>query len=156
MLAPAILSRTSALPRRIARVRHRGGSPFAPWGRPFIHPLIRREESRTMTHWKANCAAFSLAVYTALASQGCTNEARGEDSAGRDRSQRPAGFAAPGTPTTAARKPASETTKRANADQLRSAPFSDTKDFESARRGLIAPLPNDGVIKDKKGKVVWN
>lgn len=34
--------------------------------------------------------------------------------------------------------------------------FDDTKDFEDASRGLIAPLPDGGVIKNDKGEVVWN
>jgi len=52
--------------------------------------------------------------------------------------------------------PASEATKAANAALLKVFPFSDKQDFENAKRGLIAPLPDGGVIKDAKGKVVWN
>jgi alkyl sulfatase BDS1-like metallo-beta-lactamase superfamily hydrolase len=48
-------------------------------------------------------------------------------------------------------------------DEVRSAansrradlPFSDTQDFEVAKRGLIAPLP-EGMIKAADGTVVWN
>jgi alkyl sulfatase BDS1-like metallo-beta-lactamase superfamily hydrolase len=53
-------------------------------------------------------------------------------------------------------KPAADATKAANAALLQSYPFADTRDFEDAKRGLIVPLPNDGVIKDDKGNVVWN
>jgi alkyl sulfatase BDS1-like metallo-beta-lactamase superfamily hydrolase len=53
-------------------------------------------------------------------------------------------------------KPASDATKAANAALLQLYPFADTRDFEDAKRGLIAPLPNEGVIKDDKGNVVWN
>lgn len=34
--------------------------------------------------------------------------------------------------------------------------FDDVLDFESAQRGLIAPLPDGGVIKDENGKVVFD
>lgn len=34
--------------------------------------------------------------------------------------------------------------------------FDDTRDFESAQHGFIAPLPDDGVIKDENGKVVFD
>lgn len=53
-------------------------------------------------------------------------------------------------------RPASDATKAANAALLQVYPFADTRDFEDAKRGLIAPLPNEGVIKDDKGNVVWN
>jgi alkyl sulfatase BDS1-like metallo-beta-lactamase superfamily hydrolase len=35
-------------------------------------------------------------------------------------------------------------------------PWSDTADFANAKRGLIARLPDNGVIKDKSGRVVWD
>lgn len=34
--------------------------------------------------------------------------------------------------------------------------FGNTQDFEDARRGFVAPLPNNGVIKDNEGRVVWD
>lgn len=58
--------------------------------------------------------------------------------------------------TTTEPKPASQATLHVQAEQLRHAPFSDTRDFENAKRGLIARLPDDGVIKDANGKIVWN
>ncbi len=30
------------------------------------------------------------------------------------------------------------------------------QDFEDVRRGFIAPLPENGVIRDKEGKPVWD
>jgi alkyl sulfatase BDS1-like metallo-beta-lactamase superfamily hydrolase len=35
-------------------------------------------------------------------------------------------------------------------------PYGDTTDAEDARRGLVAPLPDDGVITDEAGRVVWD
>jgi alkyl sulfatase BDS1-like metallo-beta-lactamase superfamily hydrolase len=34
--------------------------------------------------------------------------------------------------------------------------FSDRQSFEDATEGFIAPLPNNGVIKNAKGSVIWN
>jgi alkyl sulfatase BDS1-like metallo-beta-lactamase superfamily hydrolase len=53
-------------------------------------------------------------------------------------------------------KPATAATKAANARVLRELPFNDQRDFEDARRGLIAPLPDNGLIKSADGRVVWN
>jgi alkyl sulfatase BDS1-like metallo-beta-lactamase superfamily hydrolase len=53
-------------------------------------------------------------------------------------------------------KPATAATKAANAKVSQELPFSDQRDFEDARRGWIAPLPDDGVIKSADGRVVWN
>jgi alkyl sulfatase BDS1-like metallo-beta-lactamase superfamily hydrolase len=35
-------------------------------------------------------------------------------------------------------------------------PFEDRRDFEGSARGLIAPLPNDGVITGEDGQPVWD
>lgn len=35
-------------------------------------------------------------------------------------------------------------------------PFDDTTDFDDARRGLIAPLPDGGVIRNEGGGAVWD
>ena len=63
-----------------------------------------------------------------------------------------------GQPVTAAEsaKAASETTKAANAAMLKALPFDDQSTFEDAKRGFIAPLPNNGLVKDAKGNVVWD
>jgi len=50
-------------------------------------------------------------------------------------------------------KPPTEHTKAANKKMLDALPFGDRRDFENARRGFIAGLP-DGVIKNAQGKVV--
>ena len=34
-------------------------------------------------------------------------------------------------------------------------PFSDTEDFELARRGFIATIP-DGVVRNEQGRALWN
>jgi alkyl sulfatase BDS1-like metallo-beta-lactamase superfamily hydrolase len=34
--------------------------------------------------------------------------------------------------------------------------FNDERDFDNARRGLIAPVPNDGVVSTKRGTKVWD
>jgi alkyl sulfatase BDS1-like metallo-beta-lactamase superfamily hydrolase len=46
-------------------------------------------------------------------------------------------------------------TKAANAAMAARLLFSDVRDFEAARRGLIAPVP-DGVVKTTGGTVLWN
>ncbi len=51
---------------------------------------------------------------------------------------------------------ASASTKKLNAGVLRQLPFPDRQDFEDARRGFMAPLPDGGAIRDKGGKPVWN
>jgi alkyl sulfatase BDS1-like metallo-beta-lactamase superfamily hydrolase len=53
-------------------------------------------------------------------------------------------------------KPATEATKAANAAVLKELPFNDKQAFEDAKRGLIAPLEDGGLIKGAKGNIVWN
>lgn len=53
-------------------------------------------------------------------------------------------------------KPATEATKAANAAVLGQLPFDNTQAFEDSAKGFIAPLENDGVVKNVKGDVVWN
>jgi alkyl sulfatase BDS1-like metallo-beta-lactamase superfamily hydrolase len=91
--------------------------------------------------------ALSAVTFVALASHGCHKDKTGETTL--TGAQKTGG-------TTTASKPASDATKRAQAEELHRAPFSDTSDFDNAKRGFIAPLPNDGVIKDAKGRIVWN
>ena len=54
-----------------------------------------------------------------------------------------------------AARDAEPATRAANAAMAAKLPFSDTGDFEAARRGLIAPVP-DGVIRAASGTVLWN
>jgi alkyl sulfatase BDS1-like metallo-beta-lactamase superfamily hydrolase len=49
-------------------------------------------------------------------------------------------------------EPATQAAHRAMAAKL---PFSDTRDFEAASRGLIAPVP-DGIVRSGSGSVLWN
>ncbi len=65
----------------------------------------------------------------------------------------PAAFAQ--TPA-AGPKPASPATLEANRNSTAALPWSDDQDFKNARRGLIAPLADNGVIKDKDGRAVWD
>lgn len=51
---------------------------------------------------------------------------------------------------------ASETTKAHNHRLLTELPFKDETSFDNAKRGFIAPLPNNGVIKNTKGEVIWD
>jgi alkyl sulfatase BDS1-like metallo-beta-lactamase superfamily hydrolase len=51
-------------------------------------------------------------------------------------------------------KPATAPTAAANQAVLRELPFHDTSDFDDARRGHIAPLP-EGVVRGAGGKLVW-
>ena len=53
-------------------------------------------------------------------------------------------------------KPASNTTKAANSKLLHELPFDDIQDFEDAKSGFIAPLPNNGVVTDAKGEPVYD
>lgn len=52
-------------------------------------------------------------------------------------------------------KPASEATKKHNAELKAYLNFGDTQDFEDAKKGLIA-RPEKLTIKDEKGNVVWD
>src|SRR3954471_17053721 len=52
-------------------------------------------------------------------------------------------------------KPATGPTAAANQAVLRELPFHDTSDFEDARRGHIAPLP-EGVVRGAGGRLVWD
>lgn len=54
-----------------------------------------------------------------------------------------------------ARKDATEATKVTNSKLLKELPFSDTTDFSNARKGLIAPLPQE-MIKGADGNQIWN
>jgi alkyl sulfatase BDS1-like metallo-beta-lactamase superfamily hydrolase len=53
-------------------------------------------------------------------------------------------------------KPATELTKKSNAEFAKSLPYKDTRDFEAAKKGLIAPLPDGGLVKGAKGNIVWD
>ncbi|MBT3331437.1 MAG: MBL fold metallo-hydrolase [Rhodospirillaceae bacterium] len=52
-------------------------------------------------------------------------------------------------------KPASPSTRALQAAVLEQLPFHDTDDFEQARRGLIAALP-DGVVENQRGAKMWD
>ena len=53
-------------------------------------------------------------------------------------------------------KPASPSTLEFNKSSTASLPWSDKADFANAKRGLIARLPDNGVIKDANGRIVWD
>jgi alkyl sulfatase BDS1-like metallo-beta-lactamase superfamily hydrolase len=46
-------------------------------------------------------------------------------------------------------------TRAANAAMAAKLPFADTADFEAAKRGLIAPVP-EGIVRAESGTVLWN
>ena len=54
-----------------------------------------------------------------------------------------------------AARDAEPATRTANAAMAAALPFGDTRDFEAARRGLIAPVP-DGMVRTANGTVLWN
>ncbi|BBN59486.1 alkyl/aryl-sulfatase [Hydrogenovibrio marinus] len=53
-------------------------------------------------------------------------------------------------------KSASKYTVSMNDALYKTLPFANKTDFENAKKGFIAPLPNNGVVKDAKGNVVWD
>ncbi len=53
-------------------------------------------------------------------------------------------------------KDATEFTIRENQKVLGELPFGDRTDFENAKRGFIAPLKNDGIVKNTKGRLVFD
>jgi alkyl sulfatase BDS1-like metallo-beta-lactamase superfamily hydrolase len=53
-------------------------------------------------------------------------------------------------------KPATEATKEANAAVLKALPFSNKQAFEDSKKGFIAPLENNGIVKNAKGDAVWD
>ncbi len=53
-------------------------------------------------------------------------------------------------------KSATQATRDAQRHVLNELDFSDKQSFEDATKGFIAPLPNNGVIKNAKGDVIWN
>jgi alkyl sulfatase BDS1-like metallo-beta-lactamase superfamily hydrolase len=53
-------------------------------------------------------------------------------------------------------KPASASTKEANAAVLKQLPFSNKQAFEDSARGFIAPLENNGLVKNDKGVTVFD
>ncbi|TLM78439.1 alkyl/aryl-sulfatase [Microbulbifer harenosus] len=55
-----------------------------------------------------------------------------------------------------AQNAATNTTKNNNAAVKSELPFSNTQDFEDVKKGFIAPLPDNGIIKNAKGQTVWD
>jgi alkyl sulfatase BDS1-like metallo-beta-lactamase superfamily hydrolase len=53
-------------------------------------------------------------------------------------------------------KPATEATKAANAAVLKELPFNNKQAFEDSKKGFIAPLENNGVVKNTKGDVIYD
>jgi alkyl sulfatase BDS1-like metallo-beta-lactamase superfamily hydrolase len=52
--------------------------------------------------------------------------------------------------------PATSATKESQQRVLSELDFSDKESFDLATKGFIAPLPDNGVIKNAKGAVIWN
>lgn len=55
-----------------------------------------------------------------------------------------------------AARDAEAATLAANAALVERLPFHDRQDFEDARRGLVAPVPDNGVVRGAGGAVLWN
>ncbi|CDZ78449.1 Metallo-beta-lactamase superfamily protein [Legionella massiliensis] len=53
-------------------------------------------------------------------------------------------------------KEASVATKTLNNQLLTELPFNDKESFNNASKGFIAPLPDNGVIKNAEGEVIWD
>ena len=53
-------------------------------------------------------------------------------------------------------KPATEATRKVQAESTAGLDFSDMQDWEDARRGFIAPLPDKGRICCSDGHEAWN
>ncbi|WP_111493458.1 MULTISPECIES: alkyl/aryl-sulfatase [Marinobacter] len=67
-----------------------------------------------------------------------------------------AGLLAFGAGTAPAQDAATDATRSANQKLLEELPFSDRQDFDDSSRGFIAPLPDNGVIKNEKGDTIWD
>ncbi|RFU48725.1 alkyl/aryl-sulfatase [Paraburkholderia sp. DHOC27] len=59
-------------------------------------------------------------------------------------------------PTGIGAKPPTQATREANAVYANQLSFSDTQDFQDATRGLIATLPDPGIIPSSKGGAAWD
>ncbi|MGB0837203.1 MAG: alkyl/aryl-sulfatase [Flavobacteriaceae bacterium] len=53
-------------------------------------------------------------------------------------------------------KKASKATKAYNDGLYQTLPFNDKTSFQEAQKGWIAPLPNNGIVKNAQGRVVWD
>lgn len=53
-------------------------------------------------------------------------------------------------------KEASSATKNTNNALLNQLPFNDKESFNNASKGFMAPLPDNGVIKNPSGNIVWD
>ena len=51
---------------------------------------------------------------------------------------------------------ATDATRSAHAAFVQSLPFDDTRDIDDARRGFLAPLPDNGVVRKADGTVAWD
>lgn len=54
------------------------------------------------------------------------------------------------------RKPATPATSAVHDQALDRLNFSDRRDYDDVRRGFIAPLPGDGVVRAADGRIVWH
>ena len=53
-------------------------------------------------------------------------------------------------------KPATQATKAANAAVLKALPFNNKQAYEDSEKGFIAPLDNNGLVKNDKGGIVFD
>ncbi len=52
-------------------------------------------------------------------------------------------------------KAATQYTQQVNQNYAKSLPFSDRQDFDDAQRGFIAPLLDEGILRDANGKIYY-
>ncbi|MDU4000795.1 MAG: MBL fold metallo-hydrolase, partial [Escherichia coli] len=52
-------------------------------------------------------------------------------------------------------KAATQYTQQVNQNYAKSLPFGDRQDFDDAQRGFIAPLLDEGILRDANGKIYY-
>lgn len=112
-----------------------GASVPAPFARELFAPTCPASAMKPVLSLHSDTKSVEL-------SPAETSEIRRPDPAVRTISVRP--------------KPPTSTTRQAQDAVRKGLDFSDRRDFEDAQRGLIAPLKDGGVVKDAKGRIVWN
>src|SRR5689334_14229321 len=60
------------------------------------------------------------------------------------------------TDETDPRRDATDATKQANDDLAAVLNWDDKRDFDDAARGLVAPLPDGGRVRNADGQLVWD
>src|SRR5690606_26330996 len=98
-----------------------------------VAPIAASGKGGVMSRFWTNPVGVVAAMLAALASQAFSHNRTGAAAKTQTGETHTTAETIVGT-TSAAPKPASEATKRAHAEQLRRAPFANTKDFANAKR----------------------